>query len=185
MYETFTTHHCQTQLPCMYYHYTYCMHVITGTLNSSVMAGPLKSKEFSLQTRDGVVRCLYWEMDRPLPHLVQGRHLRYIHVLPSNFDSMCICHCMPPRVVGVWEERSQWVKCHCVREASQQEVQCTHQMVALADSAMREAVARVSEIWHLHILCVMHMVYVRIKFAHVYTYRIWYIYIDVHTHKNL
>lgn len=50
-------------------------------------------------------------------------------------------------MVGSWEDSRQWVKCHCVREASQEEAEYAHQLVAVSDSAMREAVARLPEMW--------------------------------------
>ena len=62
-------------------------------------------------------------------------------VYTCMYESTSI-HC---RVVGSWEEGQQWVKCHSVREASQQEMQCAHQIVAACDSAMRLAVARLPE----------------------------------------
>ena len=53
----------------------------------------------------------------------------------------CVC-----RVVGSWDESHRWVKCHSVREASQQELQHVDQLVAMCDGHMRETVARLSEL---------------------------------------
>ncbi|CAI7995924.1 Spermatogenesis-associated protein 22 [Geodia barretti] len=97
---------------------------IIGTLDSAVVAGPLGSREFSVQAGDGALRCLYWEIDTTLPHLVRGK---------------------PIRVVGGWDEKQEWLKCHSVREATQDEVQTAGDMVTLCDAAMRETLATTPE----------------------------------------
>ena len=59
--------------------------------------------------------------------------------------TMLLLHLASCRVVGVWDGGQQWVKCHSVREASQQEASCAQQMVDMCDRAMRETVAKMPE----------------------------------------
>ena len=74
----------------------YCKSMINntcvGTLDSAVVAGPVGSREFRLQAGDGVLRCLYWEIDTTLPHLVRGKPIRSAHIasfpdLPSSLKA--------------------------------------------------------------------------------------------------
>ena len=52
------------------------------------------------------------------------------------------CSC---RVVGGWDEKHDWLKCHSVREASQEEVETAKDLVSVCDSVMRETLATTSE----------------------------------------
>lgn len=48
-------------------------------------------------------------------------------------------------MVGSWEEKQEWLKCHSVREASQDEVVAAGDLVAVCDAIMRGTLARTPE----------------------------------------
>ena len=47
--------------------------------------------------------------------------------------------------MGSWDEKGEWLKCHSVREASQDEVRTTEELVTVCDAVMRRTVATMPE----------------------------------------
>jgi len=81
-------------------------------------------QEFSIRTVDGVVQCVYWEMETKFP--------------PS------IPHGGPVRVIGGWDGCSKRLKCYSVRASRPrvEEDRVVRQCIALADRSMRKYVAK-------------------------------------------
>ena len=97
-----------------------------GRLSSptTLVRGQTRCKQFQLSTIDGPVRCIYWEMGKCLPPLLQGRTLR---------------------VVGQWDRADEVMQCYSVREAmSREEELAARKAVEASDTSMRQFVAQLN-----------------------------------------
>ena len=94
----------------------------TGRLSSptSLARDNAKCKQFQLSTTDGPVQCIFWEMAKCLPPLVQG----------------CVL-----RVVGQWNGNNEVMQCYSVREAVSGEEAAARRAVETSDRSMRQFVA--------------------------------------------
>ena len=97
----------------------------SGTLSSVAVSRQHPSEqEFSIRTVDGVLQCVFWEMETKFP--------------------ASIPHGGPVRVIGGWDSSSKRLKCYSVRPSRPQgeEERVVRQCVAMADRAMRQYVAK-------------------------------------------
>ena len=79
-------------------------------------------QQFKIRTVDGLLKCLFWEMEQSFPTIVTGQRVR---------------------VVGDWESQRKNLKCYSVRLASKaEEEELVRQKVALADAYMRRLVEK-------------------------------------------
>ena len=102
---------------------------ITGTLVSLSGTRNVKAaQEFSVESLDGVLECIYWEMEGCFPALTQGRLVR---------------------VVGRWDVGTKRLQCFSVRQTKTAENEGTvRQCVSLADRHMTKLVGRIAYSGH-------------------------------------
>ena len=96
---------------------------VAGTLASVAVSRQHQAEqEFSIRTVDGVLQCVYWEMETKFPLLAHGKQIR---------------------VVGGWDTDNKKLKCYSVRPSrAGEEERMVQQCVALADRHMRRFVAK-------------------------------------------
>lgn len=107
-----------------YKHHSQMLFEVFGILCSPPVASGHKAKRFLLQTQDGNINCLFWELDRSLPPLARGR----MH-----------------RVVGVWSGEKQHLQCYSVRPSRANEEGFVEHAVSASDRSMRQLVAHLTE----------------------------------------
>ncbi|KAL5477305.1 hypothetical protein EMCRGX_G024085 [Ephydatia muelleri] len=107
-----------------FHHISCLLFEVFGSLNSAVTMEGSNAKQFVLKTPDGVMRCVFWEMDRHLPPLVRGHTLR---------------------VVGSWDVQKAFLKCYSVRPGHPNEEQLVVPAVEVSDRVMRQITASAAE----------------------------------------
>ncbi len=97
-----------------------------GTLASvAVSRQHSAEQEFSIRTPDGVLQCVFWEMESMFPVLERGS---------------------PVRVVGGWNSARNRLKCYSVRPLrAGEEDAAVRQSVSLADRHMRRFAAMMKQ----------------------------------------
>lgn len=81
------------------------------------------AQEFSIKSLDGILECVFWEMEGRFPAITPGR---------------------PVRVVGGWDVGKKRLKCYSVRPTAMgEDERVVRQYVMVADRHMRRLVGRI------------------------------------------